>query len=189
MAVPGLLKPVDALDTAITNGVDDIVSTGDDSDAFNFGAAFPVANQANTGTDALTLSSTVDLTATSASLSGSTFSYHINNVGSSAAASSTAGIYLSTDSTITTSDTRINTHATPSLAAGASDIESVVLTLPTTLTPGTYYIGAIADYTNTIAESDETNNASSAIPIILGNDSANTLNSTTGSDNIFALGG
>ncbi len=31
--------------------------------------------------------------------------------------------------------------------------------MPSTLTVGTYYIGAVGDYTNTVKESSETNNA------------------------------
>jgi serralysin len=33
------------------------------------------------------------------------------------------------------------------------------MTIPTNMAPGTYYIGAIADFDNRQPESDETNNA------------------------------
>lgn len=39
------------------------------------------------------------------------------------------------------------------------------MTLPGNLTPGTYYLGAIADYNGQINESDNSNNASSAVAI------------------------
>ncbi|HEV2563374.1 MAG TPA: NF038122 family metalloprotease [Rhizomicrobium sp.] len=141
------------------------------------------------GYDRVGSSGTPNLTANSLSFSNTTLSFHINNTGTGSAAASTAGIYLSTDSTITTADTRINTHSTPSLAAGATDVESVVLALPNNLTPGTYYIGVIADYSNVVTESSETDNASTATPIILGDLNANTLTGTTGTDKIFGLDG
>ncbi|HEV7407945.1 MAG TPA: CARDB domain-containing protein [Bradyrhizobium sp.] len=130
-----------------------------------------------------------DLTASSAVLDRAGLSYRINNTGTGAAAASTAGIYLSTDGTITTSDTLLITHATPALAGGASDLEAASVPFPNNLTPGTYFVGVIADHNGQIAESNETNNASSGIPVILGNDSANTLNGTTGNDTIVGFGG
>jgi hypothetical protein len=133
--------------------------------------------------------SVVDLTASNAVLDRAALNYRINNTGTGAAAASTAGIFLSTDSTITTSDTLLNTHATPALAGGASDLETALLVFPAALTPGTYFVGVIADYIGQVAENNETNNASSGIPIILGNNSANTLNGTTGNDTILGLGG
>lgn len=41
---------------------------------------------------------------------------------------------------------------------GVGTVTSTV-TIPSTLTVGTYYIGAIGDYTNTVKENNETNNA------------------------------
>jgi CARDB/RTX calcium-binding nonapeptide repeat (4 copies)/Cysteine-rich secretory protein family len=132
---------------------------------------------------------TPDLTASNAVLNVATLSYRINNAGTGAAAASIAGIYLSTDSTITTADTLLITHVSPSLAGGASDLEAASPSFPTNLTPGTYFVGVIADHNGQIAESVETNNASSGIPVILGNNSANTLNGTAGNDTIFGLDG
>ena len=130
-----------------------------------------------------------DLTASNAVLNGATLSYRINNTGTGTTAASTAGIYLSSDSTITTADALLVTHATPALAGGASDLEAASLSFSTNLTPGTYFVGVIADHNGQIAESSETNNASSGVPIILGNNSANTLNGTAGNDTILGLGG
>jgi uncharacterized delta-60 repeat protein len=130
-----------------------------------------------------------DLTASNAVLDRATLSYRINNTGAGAAAASTAGIYLSTDGTITTADALLVTHATPALAGGASDLEAALLSFPGNLTPGTYFVGAIADHNGQIAEGGETNNASSGIPVVLGNDSANTLDGATGNDTILGLGG
>jgi hypothetical protein len=84
------------------------------------------------------------------------------NFGSGSAAASTTGFYLSTDATLTTADSLLMTFASPALTANATagyyDHQTVSLALPGNLAPGTYYIGGIADYTNAIAESNETNN-------------------------------
>jgi Ca2+-binding RTX toxin-like protein len=133
--------------------------------------------------------SVADLTATNLTFNGATVSYLINNIGTATVAASTTGIYLSTDNTITASDTLLTTNSTPSLAAGASDNESISLSFPGNLVPGTYYLGALSDYNGQIAESSEANNASSAVPIILGNDSNNTLTGTSGGDTIIGLAG
>jgi Ca2+-binding RTX toxin-like protein len=130
-----------------------------------------------------------DLTASKFTLNLGSVSYQINNAGTGPAASSTAGVFLSTDSAITSSDTLLATTATPSLIAGASDSESASLVLPGNLAIGTYYLGALADYNNKVAESNEANNASNAIPVILGNNSDNILTGTAGNDIMFGLAG
>ena len=104
-----------------------------------------------------------DLTASNAVLDHATISYTINNIGTAAVAASTTGIYLSTDSTITTSDTLIATHLTPALAGGGSDFETALLSFPADLAPGTYFVGAIADHNGQIAEASETDNASNVV--------------------------
>lgn len=87
------------------------------------------------------------------------------NQGLTGAASNTIKFYLSTDATIDAStDTElIGTRAAPILAAGASGSGLTAVTVPTTVPPGTYYIGAIADATNVQFEANssgtgETNN-------------------------------
>jgi subtilase family serine protease len=84
------------------------------------------------------------------------------NYGSAPSAASTARIYLSTDPTITTSDTLLATVNSGTLAAvgqtGYYDHQTLSVTLPANLAPGTYYIGGIADYNNQISESNETDN-------------------------------
>ncbi len=67
--------------------------------------------------------------------------------------------YISTDSTIATSDTRIKTG---SVSLGRNDVHTakVSVTIPSTLTSGnTYYLGVIIDYNNAITEVDGSNNA------------------------------
>jgi serralysin len=133
---------------------------------------------------------TPDLTASNVVPGDDAISYTINNTGTATAAASTTGIFLSTDSTITTSDMLLATYATPALAAGASDLETAQLALFLhNMMPGSYFVGAIADYNGQIAETDETNNASGGIPVILGDNNANTLNGTVGNDIIYGNGG
>jgi subtilase family serine protease len=96
-----------------------------------------------------------------------TFNYDVSDIGSGSAAASFTGIYLSTDSTITTSDTLVVVRSTPSLGSGLSTSDTNVpfdlSNLVNPLAPGTYWLGAIADYANQISESNESNNASNAV--------------------------
>ncbi|MBR0884277.1 hypothetical protein JQ608_46290 [Bradyrhizobium liaoningense] len=92
------------------------------------------------------------------------------NLGNAAAGPATAGIYLSTDATITTSDTLLTTISTSTTLATVSqpgyyDHQTVMVTLPGNLTPGTYYVGGIADYNNHLAESNETNNTYNGVRV------------------------
>ena len=159
----------------------------------NSGVVNPVSANDLTVMDVLgwdaAMAGSPDLTATNLVLNATSIAYQINNSGTAAAAASDTGIYLSADSTITTGDTLIATYNTPGLAAGASDAENIALAFPTNLTPGTYYLGAITDYDGHITETSEANNVSNAVPVILGNDSANTLTGTSANDTIVALGG
>nr|VFJ74339.1 MAG: CARDB protein [Candidatus Kentron sp. FW] len=83
----------------------------------------------------------------------------IKNQGQGSAGSSYVGYYLSTDSTINSSDTRLDYDYVSSLSAGRSGNEYEYFNLPTNLTAGkTYYIGALADYTGRVSESNEGNN-------------------------------
>nr|VFK64865.1 MAG: Hemolysin-type calcium-binding repeat-containing protein [Candidatus Kentron sp. UNK]VFK71282.1 MAG: Hemolysin-type calcium-binding repeat-containing protein [Candidatus Kentron sp. UNK] len=84
----------------------------------------------------------------------------VKNQGSATAGSSYVGYYLSTNSTITTSDTRLSVDTTGYLSAGRSEYDYQYFNLPKNLVAGkTYYIGAIADYSNRVGESSEGNNA------------------------------
>jgi hypothetical protein len=96
-----------------------------------------------------------------------TFSYWVDNFGAPAPASKT-GIYLSTDSVITSSDTLLTFVNTPELTAlsgsHGTDFHTVGIVIPAGLAPGQYFIGAIADYDRQIVELSESNNASVGIP-------------------------
>ncbi|WP_242334059.1 MULTISPECIES: CARDB domain-containing protein [unclassified Anaeromyxobacter] len=68
------------------------------------------------------------------------------------------GYYLSTDPMITTADRFLGYRALGGLAPGATSSADTSLTVPAGLAPGTYYVGAIADYEGRVAEASETNN-------------------------------
>jgi hypothetical protein len=88
----------------------------------------------------------------------------IKNQGLGAAPATDGGIYLSADRVISTAD--IDTGfgcPIPVLAAGESYSGCVgTITLPSTLSAGTYYLGVYADLDGGIAESSEANNGLAA---------------------------
>ena len=75
--------------------------------------------------------------------------------------STTLRYYRSDDSTITTSDTPVDTDSVGTLDASGSSDESISLTAPTT--PGTYYYGVCVDTIS--GESDASNNCSLAVTL------------------------
>jgi serralysin len=130
-----------------------------------------------------------DLTVGSMALSGATLTFTVSNIGGGTAGVSSAGIYLSSDATITTGDTLLASLVTPSVAGGGAVGQIATLTFPTNLTPGTYYLGVLADRGGVVSESSESNNVSNVTPLVLGNSSANTLTGTTGNDVIMGFAG
>ncbi len=120
---------------------------------------------------------------------GASISLRIDNTGTADAAASTAGIYLSSNSTITASDTLLATVAIGALSVGQTQTELANLVLPDNLTPGTYYLGALADIGNAAVEMREFNNASTGLPIILGNNAANSLTGTSKTDTMMGFTG
>ncbi|HYH99225.1 CARDB domain-containing protein, partial [Hyalangium sp.] len=66
-------------------------------------------------------------------------------------------IYLSSDSAITTADTRVGGASAASLAAGQCST-LVAFWTEAAVAPGQWYVGAIVDSTNSVAELVETNN-------------------------------
>jgi hypothetical protein len=130
-----------------------------------------------------------DLIAINAAVTGSSFSVRLDNIGTASAGSSKTGIYLSTNNTINSADTLLGSVSTASIAAGSFLSKSFTLAFDGTLAPGTYYIGAIADKTGAVSEGNELNNSSGVVAVILGDNTANTVNGTAANDHIFALGG
>ena len=89
----------------------------------------------------------------------------VRNQGNAASGSTTLRFYRSTDSTITTSDTRLrgNLHVNGLSSSGSS---SRWTNISVTSTAGTYYYGACVD--SVTGESDTTNNCSAAVTVIIG---------------------
>jgi hypothetical protein len=203
----------DAGNDVMRGGVgDDILIGGADADTAVFAgprAAYTLTDLGNgvvgvagpDGTDTLvqmerlqfddqvvTLPLTRDLT-TTLSLSGATANIGVRNTGNFATTASAAGIYLSADATVTTADTLLASSAIGAINGGSVDFRSLALAFPGNLTPGTYYLGAIADTAGQVSESDELNNLSTLIAIMLGNNADNTLVGTMANDTQFGLAG
>ncbi|MDD2274001.1 MAG: CARDB domain-containing protein [Desulfuromonadaceae bacterium] len=90
----------------------------------------------------------------------------VKNQGSSAAGQFHVGLYLSNDNGITTRDALLGQVYVNSLAAGTELTYTATIKIPEKIT-GTYYIGAIADASGKINESDESNNSFVAIPTVI----------------------
>jgi subtilase family serine protease len=87
-----------------------------------------------------------------------TISVRIENIGSASSGSFRWGLYLSSDTTITTSDTHIDDWSESSLSSGSSRYRSKSITIPTSISGGYYYVGGIVDINSQVSESDENNN-------------------------------
>jgi subtilase family serine protease len=92
----------------------------------------------------------------------------VKNQGAATAQNSWVEFLFSKDAAITPSDigSRWGCY-TGVLAAGASISCSGSIGVPANLVPGTYYLGAYADKTGIIAESNETNNGRAAANTIV----------------------
>jgi hypothetical protein len=107
-----------------------------------------------------------DLTVTQVSASQETVAVGANvdvtvtvyNAGGGSADPSSARLLLSSDATISLSDTSLGDIAIPALALGTSQTITTPMTLPSTTPPGAYTLGACADSTGIVTELSETNN-------------------------------
>ena len=88
----------------------------------------------------------------------------VENTGDGASPATTLRYYRSTDSTITTSDTEVDTDTVSALDPSDDDEERASLTAPSTA--GVYYYGACVDAV--AGESDTTNNCSDAEVVYVG---------------------
>ncbi|NPV89693.1 MAG: hypothetical protein HPY50_02810 [Firmicutes bacterium] len=100
----------------------------------------------------------IDGPATAAAGNTITVSDTVKNQGNIPTTAFYVRYYLSSDSIIDVSDTYLGERTVSGLAAGASDTNTTSVTIPATAAGGSYYVGAIADATNLVAESDEDNN-------------------------------
>jgi len=82
----------------------------------------------------------------------------VENTGTGSAGSSILGYYLSTNTEITTTDTKLGSDNVSSLTAGAYSNQTFTIDICTIATSGTYYLGWIIDETNVVVETDESDN-------------------------------
>ena len=88
-------------------------------------------------------------------------SCYIVNQGNAVANSSSVGFYLSTDATLDATDQLLTSQYGAQLSPPYSSSRYGTAALPSTVTPGTYFILFVADYQNQVSESNETNNVAS----------------------------
>jgi hypothetical protein len=91
----------------------------------------------------------------------------IKNQGYGTARNFYAGIYLSTTTAISPSDTQIGTRWVSKLAAGSSNSATIAAQIPPGLAIGTYYIGLIVDNGNDVGELSEINNIKAGNTIVI----------------------
>ncbi len=137
-----------------------------------------------------------DLSISGFAATGTTLKFALNDSGIGDAGASTTGLYLSTHAIPTTADTLVGSFSAAALAAGGTQAESIAFSLPATLAAGTYYLAAIADKAGQVAETSETNNTSTVLPVVVGSAVANTMAGTNailfglaGNDTITSNGG
>ncbi len=75
--------------------------------------------------------------------------------------------YLSVDSVITTNDVYLGSRTVNSLGVNAEETAISTVSMPVSVTSGTYYIGAIADAGNFVSESHEANNSFAGTQIMV----------------------
>ena len=90
-----------------------------------------------------------------------TLSATVTNAGDGESEATTIRYYLSTDATISGSDTEVGTDAVGALAAAGTSDQSISLTAPSTA--GAYYYGACVDAVT--GESDTTDNCSASVKV------------------------
>ncbi|MFN6096546.1 MAG: CARDB domain-containing protein [Dolichospermum sp.] len=162
----GSLDPGIVPSTPPNNGSGSI-SFIDAPDILELEKLYPVGNPAEPN-NKLSLSASLtgsdliinSISATSATAGTSlNFTYNIKNQGAgNAGANNYTGFYLSTDTTLNSSDTYLGFDYVNSLAAGSSSTESASISLSSSLSVGTYYLFTKADGWGYVSESDETNN-------------------------------
>ncbi|GAB2950635.1 hypothetical protein GCM10027048_14860 [Hymenobacter coalescens] len=98
-------------------------------------------------------------------LSGGTY---IVNLGTTTAASSPVGFYLSTNATLDAADVLLTNATGGSLGAGQSSLRSTTFTVPVGTTPGAYFVLFVADPQNAVAETNENNNVGNSPLTVTG---------------------
>ncbi|HET7617873.1 MAG TPA: CARDB domain-containing protein [Vicinamibacterales bacterium] len=92
------------------------------------------------------------------------------DAGAGPAPASTTSFYLSTNSSLDAGDRPLGSRGVPALAGGVSSTGSTSVTIPVDVTTGQYFVLAVADGINAIAESQEGNNVDWSGAIRVGSD-------------------
>ena len=109
----------------------------------------------------LSASSGVSLSSSTGSAGGSDkISFSVTNNGQGSAGSFTVGVYISKNTTLTTSDTRIGTATINSLGYGQTVRETVDFNLPVNIALGAYHVGVIVDPDAQLIDTNRANNIS-----------------------------
>jgi subtilase family serine protease len=100
------------------------------------------------------------LTAPATATAGATISATdtVRNAGGGAAGGSTTRFYLSANFTFDAADVLIGSRTAAAMGPGASDAGPAPVTIPAQTAPGPYYIIAVTDADNVVAETAENNN-------------------------------
>ena len=113
-----------------------------------------------------------------------TVTYDIKNNGSADVGAFKVSIYHSTNTTITTFDTQIDTFNVTALKKGANAKGTRTITLATSLPAGKAYLGIFVDSDTKIAESSETNNTKAvAFEVLVDKDKDGYANDVDCDDN------
>ena len=146
----------------------DALNQAPESDEANNSASFPITVIQN-GVDA-TVTSVIPSVTSLATGSWMAITAAINNLGnySIPAGGLKVNFYLSDDANITTADSLLGSRNINTTLAGGGSVSVTYSPAYLNVTPGTYYIGAIADPDNTRAELNENNNWLVSDPIMVG---------------------
>jgi subtilase family serine protease len=88
----------------------------------------------------------------------------VANQGSGSASSSAVGFFLSVDQQLDASDRNLGTSAGGALGPNLDGARNLLTMVPANVTPGAYYVLAVADPTNAVSETNEANNLA-ALPV------------------------
>ncbi|MCR8548656.1 hypothetical protein M4578_12525, partial [Salipiger sp. P9] len=97
-----------------------------------------------------------------------TFNWTTENLGQGTAVNFDAGVYISTDPTVTTADTLVKYINEADLSGFGTNANSTSELITTSMvSPGTYYVAVIADDINEVTEANEGNNVSNVVQVVV----------------------
>ena len=159
VTVPSTLEPWAYYVGTIADKDDEVA----ESDESNNARAAPTATLISPALPDLVVDS-LTAAATGTTPGSIEISVTVRNVGAGTETAFATGLYFSTDAEITTSDVYSGMECGHPAGLGPNKTATCAgpITVPGTLAPGTYHVGAIADHQEVVTEGDETNNARAA---------------------------